>query len=460
MRHLFLMRHAKARQASGDMSDHQRPLRRHGKRQAAAMAGPLQRWGALAGEIHVSSARRSWETLAALDAAVPTLGLAARAQRQDALYAFEGEALLDWVKRLPDPTERVLVIGHNPALVELGRWLCHDAPDRLPTGGLLHLVLPGVPWQALAPDCAWLAASLVPAAASHALFQRRAPAPRAQGKADLAGCLQMQLGHLYALVRALEPGVMAGADPEFLHQYRVNLRRSRAIGEALLAIARAPGRDKVPGLKRHLKHFKRRAQGTSDLRDLDVFLARLATAPPAAEEGTRRALHGWLSERARGEQQRLCQQLRQPDYAVEMQAWEAYLEGEAFREALARITPARIEAVLAERIADHNRDLVALSLEAPDQAFHDLRKTVKRIRYLAELQPKRHRALLADLKQRQTLLGELQDLCTREAWLATFVESGAAPADASADIAAWQAALQTEKDAQREAIMTLAPLNA
>ena len=253
---------------------------------------------------------------------------------------------------------------------------------------------------------------------------------------------------------------MAGADPEFLHQYRVNLRRSRAIGEALLAIARAPGRDKVPGLKRHLKHFKRRAQGTSDLRDLDVFLARLATAPPAAEEGTRRALHGWLSERARGEQQRLCQQLRQPDYAVEMQAWEAYLEGEAFREALARITPARIEAVLAERIADHNRDLVALSLEAPDQAFHDLRKTVKRIRYLAELQPKRHRALLADLKQRQTLLGELQDLCTREAWLATFVESGAAPADASADIAAWQAALQTEKDAQREAIMALAPLNA
>lgn len=51
MRHLYLMRHAKAKQPSGDMTDHQRPLRKRGKRQAAAMAHVLQHWQALEGDL-------------------------------------------------------------------------------------------------------------------------------------------------------------------------------------------------------------------------------------------------------------------------------------------------------------------------------------------------------------------------------------------------------------------------
>jgi phosphohistidine phosphatase SixA/CHAD domain-containing protein len=452
MRHLYLMRHAKAKQGSGDMPDHRRPLRRRGRRQAAAMATPLQRLNALEGEIHVSSAKRTRQTLEQLEAQLPALSLAERARIDDALYTFDGKALLAWLRALPNEAERVLVIGHNPALLELARWLCREAPDSLPTAGLLHLTLPDEPWQALGPHCAGLAASLTPEKGSHALFQRRAPEPPDLAKAGPARRIRGLLAHQTRRVRALEPGVMAGADPEFLHQYRVNLRRSRAIGEAVLSIVT------LPGLGKRLKRLKRRAQATSDLRDLDVFLESLAETPPPLSPGARQALQRWLSARRREQHQALCQQLSQPDYAEEMQAWQDAIASRGFRQALRQLSTTRIEAVLSERIARHDRDLAALSPEAADEAFHDLRKRVKRIRYLAELDPLRHRAFLAALKHRQTLLGSFQDLSTRQAWIEGFAASDGNAPGCKGECDAWCAALEKQKLALRGEVMALAPL--
>ncbi|WP_416139917.1 CHAD domain-containing protein [Halomonas sp. HK25] len=466
MRHLFLMRHAKARQASGDMSDHQRPLRRRGRRQAAAMAPALQRWQALEGEIHVSAATRAQETLVEIAERMPELSLAERAGRDEALYTFDGQALLAWLKHLPDEADRVLVIGHNPALLELAGWFCSEAPGDLPTGGVLHLTLTDTSWHSVAQHSAELANSLTPEEASHALFKRRAPEPPELGKADLDHRIHGLLTHQCRMARALEPGVIAGVDPEFLHQYRVKLRRSRAIGEAVLATAKRAGSQKkskkikVPGFKKQLKRLKRRAQATSDLRDLDVFLESLAQHPPPLAPRSRQALERWLLVRQREQHEALCHQLRQPDYAEQMQAWQDFLDAAGFRQALARLSPARIEAVLAKRIAGHDRDLAALSRDASDEAFHDLRKAVKRIRYLAELEPKRHRDLLAGLKQRQTLLGDFQDLCTRQDGIEAFAASSRNAPRRRQECDAWRGALEEQKSALREQIMVLPPLTA
>ncbi|WP_302141529.1 CHAD domain-containing protein [Halomonas alkalicola] len=461
MLELYLLRHAKAKRGGSELPDADRPLSQRGRRQAAAMAPALMRWRAFEGEVFSSPARRTRETLEEMAAALPEGTLGSVARFDEALYTFDGEALRDWLQTLPEGNRRVLMVGHNPALLELARWLSPVAPDSLPTGGLLHLSLPGETWQALARHTAERLACLTPEQASHALFQRRAPAPPELRKADLAGRLHGQLGHLYRLVRALEPGVMAGIDPEFLHQYRVNLRRSRAIGEAVLATVRQAGSGKAPGLKKRLKALKQRAQATSDLRDLDVFLESLEQAPPPLQASTRRALHDWLHERARQQHERLCQQLGQPDYAADMQAWQAFLDGDGFGQALARLSAARVEAVLDERIAGHDSDLAALTPDAPDEAFHDLRKAVKRIRYLAELDPTRHRRFLKGLKQRQTLLGEFQDLCTRQAWSVAFFASAPSLASDGAledERSAWREGLAKEKLALRTQIMALAPL--
>ncbi len=468
MRHLFLMRHAKAKQGSGDMTDHQRPLSKRGRRQAAAMAVPLQRWRALEGMVYSSDATRTRETLDEIAGQLTELSqpelLAERARLDEALYTFDGQALLAWLKHLPDEADRVLVIGHNPALLELAEWLCGEAPGDLPTGGLLHLTLKEASWQSVARHGAHLVASLVPETANHALFQRRAPEPPNPDKADLDQRIRERLTHQSRMIRALEPGVIAGVDPEFLHQYRVNLRRSRAIGESVLATARRSGNkkkatnNKVPGLKKQLKRLKQGAQATSDLRDLDVFLESLDTTPPPLSPRPRRDLQRWLHARHHAHHEALCQQLNDRDYAEAMLDWQRYLASKSFQQALGRLSSKRIEAVLAERIATHDRDLAVISSESDDEAFHDLRKCVKRIRYLAELEPRRHRDFLAGLKRRQTLLGDFQDLCARQAWIEAFAGDARNAPRRREECDAWRTALEKEKLALREEIMVLAPL--
>lgn len=138
--------------------------------------------------------------------------------------------------------------------------------------------------------------------------------------------------------------------------------------------------------------------------------------------------------------------------------WQRYLASKAFQQALGRLSSKRIEAVLAERIATHDRDLAVISSESDDDAFHDLRKCVKRIRYLAELEPRRHRDFLAGLKHRQTLLGDFQDLCARQAWIEAFAGDARNAPRRREECDAWRTALEKEKLALREEIMALAPL--
>lgn len=70
-----------------------------------------------------------------------------------------------------------------------------------------------------------------------------------------------------------------------------------------------------------------------------------------------------------------------------MQAWQHFIASDDVGKALSKLTPKRIRTVLNERIARHDEDLAALSLDTHDTEFHELRKGVKRIRYLADLNP-------------------------------------------------------------------------
>ena len=454
MQHLYVMRHAKAKQTRG--ADHQRPLRKRGKRQAAAMAPLLEKWQALEGEIYVSTSARTRATLDEIAEQLPERKQLLQAHFDDALYTFEGDVLRECLKALPGNAEKVLVIGHNPALQELVSWLCKTPAHSLPTGSVLHLTLPDVPLSAMKKGCAVLAKSVTPAAASYSLFQRQQPKLSTRGHADMARRIQGLLVNQYEMIRALEPGVMAGVDPEFLHQYRVNLRRSRAIGESVLATI------EVPGLKKRLKRLKRRAQATSDLRDLDVFLQHLDEAPPAGAENSRQhlkpPLKQWLLERQQEQHDAICQQLTGADYARELEDWQAFITSKAFRKALRKkLTPKRIRAVLEERIARHNYDLAALTPDAKDEALHSLRKGVKRIRYLADLDPESHQHLLSRLKHRQRLLGDFQDMCAQQAWLKAF-DAASTNETKQKSASASGAALKKQKQQLRKEVMALPPL--
>ncbi len=126
MKHLYLIRHARAKRAD---VDHERPLSGRGQRQVAAMAEPLQRLGAFTGEIHVSTALRARQTLLGLDATLPELGLAGRAHYHEALYTFEEKPLRRWLRAADLDTDHLTLLGHNPALLALAQRLsAHEAP--------------------------------------------------------------------------------------------------------------------------------------------------------------------------------------------------------------------------------------------------------------------------------------------------------------------------------------------
>lgn len=452
MRHLTLMRHAKAIPPSGDTTDQQRPLSKRGERQAAAMAQVLQRWQALEGSIYVSTAVRTRQTFDVIEAQHLERRLDSHILLDAALYIFEGEALLVWLKALPDTTQRVLVIGHNPALVELAHWLNDEAPSSLPTGSVLHFTLPDTSWRALEKGCADLAGGLTPETASYTLFQRREAKPPPM-QTDTASRLSDALAYQFERVKALKPGVMAGVDPEFLHQYRVSLRRSRAVGEAVGAVT------KVPGLKKRLKQLQQHTRATSDLRDVEVLLAELERPQALLSPSTQQSLRQWLKACQRKEHRALCQQLNAPGYLEALAEWQRFMASEAYTQALAMLSPKRLQRVIHQRLVRHNAALQALSLDAPDADVHSLRKGIKRLRYLVDLSPLTLKTFLSDVKRRQRLLGEHQDLCVLQAWLAAFNSSAESTPEQRQECAEWHAALDAQKHTLREKVLALAPLS-
>jgi len=88
---------------------------------------------------------------------------------EDDLYGAPAPLILARLRRIPDTTPSVLVVGHNPGLDDLVRSLGRDGDPGLiarvhtkfPTGALATLTFAGS-WQALGSGPATLEAFVVP----------------------------------------------------------------------------------------------------------------------------------------------------------------------------------------------------------------------------------------------------------------------------------------------------------
>ncbi len=157
MRTLAIMRHAKSSWDDPALEDHERPLAPRGRDAAPRVDRHLAGRGLRPEVVLCSSARRTTETLALLEAT--TTG--AQAHVEDALYHASAATLLERVRALPDHVTSALLIGHNPAcqglVLELagrGRRLA-EARAKLPTAAVALLTLPG-DWAEAGPGSATL----------------------------------------------------------------------------------------------------------------------------------------------------------------------------------------------------------------------------------------------------------------------------------------------------------------
>jgi phosphohistidine phosphatase len=164
---IFLLRHAKSSWDAADAPDFDRPLAPRGREAAAAMAAYMRDRGYRPARVLCSPALRSRETWGLmalkLDPQVPTRYL-------KGLYLAPPSRLLDYLRRLPDNVDSVLVVGHNPGLQELAVALAADGePKRVerlsrkfPTAALAVVRIDVGHWREVGPATGTLAAFVRP----------------------------------------------------------------------------------------------------------------------------------------------------------------------------------------------------------------------------------------------------------------------------------------------------------
>lgn len=224
----------------------------------------------------------------------------------------------------------------------------------------------------------------------------------------------------FARMRAHEPGTRLGEDPDELHDMRVATRRMRAAMKVF--------EDALPERARWLREELRRVAGAlGDVRDLDVqiedlerrrvraggqeeaellgkvldVLARLRT------EARTRMLGVLDSARYERLETSLAEMLwRGPDAEREL----ARTEGRGpHREPVTSAAPALVSA----RYRKWNKAAKKLDGTSPPEAFHDVRKKGKKLRYalefVSEVYGEPTRGLIKLLKTLQDDLGDHQD---------------------------------------------------
>lgn len=400
MKQLFLVRHAKSSWADEDLSDRERPLNDRGESQLAALGRALARSSGFGGTIYASDASRARQTLGGI---LPQGFPENRIHISAELYTFDYRRLLRWLKGLDDREETVTLIGHNPALLELSEHLLRHPPAHLPTASFVHIRLPDKPWRKVAAGKGQLEHFLTPKEFSYEQFARKQK-KRAKTRGKEPGRdIPEALSHQLQRMRELEPGVRVGLDDEFLHQFRIAIRRSRAIAESVAEVTGDKSLDKP------VKQLKRHARATSRLRDLHVFLQDLAGWCEPNNE-LQSALGTWIETEAELEHHRLVKRLAGKRYRDAMHRWEDQIHSREFRKLAGRLSPEDIRKAVERRITEFNRRTAELLHNSPDDDIHRLRKLLKRIRYLMELDAKGWKRPLKALKYRQELYGRFQDL--------------------------------------------------
>jgi len=269
---------------------------------------------------------------------------------------------------------------------------------------------------------------------------RALPPPPPAAGADLTRRLRadealrrIHRAHLAAL-RWNEAGVRAGTDCEFLHDWRVAVRRTRSMLGQI--------RDVFPAadVARFRVDLGWLARLTGPVRDLDVFLLELERA--AGEDPALAALQPVIDElRARRDEEhlRLVEGLDSSRAAEALREWEAFLRRppdaahapRALRP-LGELAAARIRK-LHGRIAQAS---AALDAAPPAAELHALRIECKKMRYVLDatrrlLEPRAAAAVLGALKRLQSELGEINDAHVQrgvlEAAVGHLVAAGRAP---------------------------------
>ena len=143
MKTLLLMRHAKSSWKDDKLADHERPLKKRGRKDTKLIAKILEKNDLTPEIILSSSATRAKETAKVLK---EELGTKAKITCLDELYMGEPEDFINALKGLDNNISTVLIVAHNPGL-EAYLQIIDGEIEAVPTAGLGYLVLALDDWK-------------------------------------------------------------------------------------------------------------------------------------------------------------------------------------------------------------------------------------------------------------------------------------------------------------------------
>lgn len=293
--------------------------------------------------------------------------------------------------------------GYDKALAVLRRHVEARGGIPLGQGGLYRHLFPGhVPYEAK-PDVAIAHDEAAFAAAS-----------------DI-------IDTYLSVARANEAGIIADHDTEFLHDYRIALRKIRSVLSLFKGVYRADQTDELKA------RFSALMGPTGRLRDLDVYLLErhryYALLPESLHDGLDRMFQMFAQER-KAERAKLARHLRSADYEKDMVALSRLF---ATRKKLKPGPNADVGAhdyacqLIWKRYRKICKIAQGIGPDTDEAEVHQLRIHCKKLRYLMEffgpVFPKAEfKALLKPLKRLQDNLGLFNDYAVQQVSLQRFLQ--------------------------------------
>lgn len=145
MKIVCLVRHAKSSRDDPALKDFDRPLNARGEQQAPWLGRRLKKSGIQPEVIISSPAKRALQTAEALAREIqyPLKKIVTA----PAVYESGAPAILGMIKNIGQNHERAVVVGHNPALSDLMKYLSRRELDDLATAGIVCLKFDVDSWE-------------------------------------------------------------------------------------------------------------------------------------------------------------------------------------------------------------------------------------------------------------------------------------------------------------------------
>jgi phosphohistidine phosphatase len=145
MKTLYLVRHAKSSWKFSELSDHDRPLNKRGKRDAPDMGNSLKLRGVLPDVLISSTANRAYTTAQNISNEIG-FSVAEIIPNSDLFHANPVD-ILEVIQSIGEEHKSAMIFGHNPGFTNTVNQLASLKIDNIPTCGIVAISFSVESWS-------------------------------------------------------------------------------------------------------------------------------------------------------------------------------------------------------------------------------------------------------------------------------------------------------------------------